>query len=110
MSRSHTLSPQARDALAVLGTDIAVARRARRWTMEDLAERVGTSIPTLRKIEHGNPTVAIGTVFETAAVLGIDLFGAAGNDLGSLLDRHRTGLVVLPARIRETQAPVHDDF
>ena len=74
----------------------------------ELAERVGVSPVTIRKVERGDPTVALGTAFEAAVVVGVTLF----HD-----DRERraieAGLVdamlaVLPAAIRHP--PVDDDF
>ncbi|MBA2317861.1 MAG: helix-turn-helix transcriptional regulator [Euzebyales bacterium] len=55
---------------------MARARRERRWTVAALAERAGISPVTLRKVEKGDPTVALGAAFEVATLLGIHLFGA----------------------------------
>lgn len=63
-------TPKARDAARVLGAQIAAARRRRRWTAERLAEQVNVSLPTLRKIERGDPTAAMGTVLDAAVALG----------------------------------------
>lgn len=109
MARAQTYSPQARDAVALLGLEIARARRARRWTITDLAERAGVSQMTVRSAEKGALTVAIGTVFEIAAILGIDLF-APPEEIGGLLDRSRDRLALLPSRVREPVVDVDDDF
>ena len=109
MARTQTYSPQARDAVALLGLEIARARRARRWTIADLAERAGVSQMTVRSAEKGALTVAIGTVFEIAAILGIDLFGPP-EALGDLLTRSRDRLALLPSRVREAVVDVDDDF
>ena len=110
MRRTHPYSPQTIDAVRVLGLEVAHARRARRWTEADLAERVGISAVTLRNIERGMPTVGIGMVFEAATILGIHLFGADRDGLRSMVERGRDRLALLPARVREPTGPVRDDF
>jgi transcriptional regulator with XRE-family HTH domain len=110
MRRPHTYSRQTLDAARVLGLDVARARRQRRWTAEELAERAGISPVTLRKVEQGDPTVALGTAFEVATLLGIELFGADRDGLTSLVDRGRERLAMLPARVRSPAGEVHDDF
>lgn len=74
MTSARTYSAQNRDAVRLLGLEIARARRERRWTIPDLGERAGVSDVTVRAAEKGVVTVAIGTVFEIATILGIDLF------------------------------------
>jgi len=108
--RAHPYSPQTIDAVRVLGLEVARARRARRWTVAALAERAGISAVTLRNIERGVPTVGIGTVFEAATILGIDLFGADRDGLRSMVERGRDRLALLPARVREPAGAVRDDF
>ena len=109
MARAQTHSPQTRDAVALLGLEIARERRARRWTIADLAERAGVSQVTVRSAEKGALTVAIGTVFEIAAILGIDLF-APPERMSDLLSRSRDRLALLPSRVREPVVDVDDAF
>jgi transcriptional regulator with XRE-family HTH domain len=108
--RARTYSRQALDAAQVLGLEIARARRERRLPIAELAERAGVSRITVRAVENGTPTVAVGTVFELATILGIDLFGADRSQLPELLARGRDRLALLPARVREPSTPVDDDF
>ena len=42
-----------------LGQAISLARRRRRWTQQDLAERVGASANTVRRMEAGYPGTAL---------------------------------------------------
>ena len=105
-----TYSVQAREAARLLGLEIARARRERRWPVAELAERAGISRPTVRAVESGAPTVAVGTVFELAAILGIDLWGADPSQLPELLARSRDRLALLPARVRQPLTPVDDNF
>lgn len=105
---TKVISRSAHAALEVLGLRVAAARRERRWTAESLAERAGVSPMTLRKIERGDPGVAVGTVFEVATLVGVELWesGRAGLDdvAGSVRDR----LSLLPKRVRTRD--VDDDF
>jgi transcriptional regulator with XRE-family HTH domain len=110
LRRAHPYSPQTIDAVRVLGLEVARFRRARRWTETALAERAGISAVTLRNIERGAPTVGIGTVFEVATILGINLFGADRDGLRLMVDRGRDRLALLPSRVREPTGPVNDDF
>ncbi|HEX8080668.1 MAG TPA: helix-turn-helix domain-containing protein [Jatrophihabitans sp.] len=110
MSQVRTYSQQTVDAARLLGLEIARARRARRWTINELAERAGVSRITVRAAEAGTPTVAIGTVFELTTILGIDLFGASPAELPELLAGGRDRLALLPARVRQPATPIDDDF
>ncbi len=108
--RTRSYAPQTRDAVAVLGSQIGLARRDRGWTAAELAERVGVSAPTISKLENGSPTVAVGIVFEAATMLGIALFGVEGPELSRLARQGRERLALLPSRVYRTQEPVDDDF
>lgn len=46
-------------ALADFGENLRIARKRRRETMQSFAERMQVSVPTLRKMEAGDPTVSI---------------------------------------------------
>lgn len=46
-------------ALKNLGENLKVARKRRRETMESFAQRMQVSVPTLRKMEAGDPTVSM---------------------------------------------------
>ena len=109
MQRPRAHSGATVEAAALLGSRIRLARRERFWTLEQLADRVGVGVVTMRKVERGDLTVAIGTVFEAATIVGVTLFD---DDLrlrrfeaGRIDDR----LALLPKRI---QLPKHidDDF
>jgi len=110
MRRPHTFSRQTLDAARVLGLEVAQARREHHWTAAGLAERAGISLVTLRKVERGDPTVALGTAFEVATLLGVSLFGADRNELSNYARRARERLALLPARVREPARAVDDAF
>jgi transcriptional regulator with XRE-family HTH domain len=96
------------EALQLLGEQIRLGRRARHWTQAALAERVGISRATLAKAENGDPGVAIGTVFELAALAGTTLFQPDQERLSMDLDRTRARSALLPKRVVEKEAD--DDF
>lgn len=110
MRRSHTYSPQTLDAARVLGLRIAEGRRRRRWTQAELCERAGVSKATLRNAERGEPTVAIGVVFELATLVGVELYGAPPGELRNLVSRESDRLALLPAHVYPRQVSVDDDF
>lgn len=110
MRRSHTYSPQALDALRVLGLRIAEGRRRRRWTQAGLCERAGVSKATLRNAERGEPTVAVGVMFELATLVGVELYGVSPGELRSLAARESDRLALLPAHVYPRQVRVDDDF
>ncbi len=102
------LSPVSSEALRLLGARVRLGRRQRRWTVEGLAERVGVSPTTIRKVEHGDATVAIGTAFEAAVLVGVALFhdDAARRALEG--DALAARLALLPAVVRPLT--IDDDF
>lgn len=105
----HYLSPTV-DAARVLGQQLAAARRRQRRTAQDVADRVGTTRVTLRRIERGDPAVALGLYFEVATILSVPLFGAEGRALAELAARGERELALLPARIDVRPVDVDDDF
>jgi transcriptional regulator with XRE-family HTH domain len=103
-------SPYATDAAQFLGAQISVARRERRWSQRDLAERAGITTDTLSKIERGNLGVAVGTAFEVAALVGVPLFYEDRSRLTLDLDRTRARSALLPQTVRKPRREVDDDF
>ncbi|MCL2581778.1 MAG: helix-turn-helix domain-containing protein [Streptosporangiales bacterium] len=110
MRRARTYSPQALNAARVLGLRIAEGRRERRWTQAELSERAGISRVTLGHAERGEPTVQIGLMFELATLVGVELFGVPANQLGSIVDRERDRLALLPAHVYRKRGKADDDF
>lgn len=94
----------------MLGVEVTARRKERRWTEADLAERAGISRTTLRKVERGDTTVAVGTVFDVATLVGVVLF----HDTPSQVARERgvieQRLALMPDRIRTRAQEIFDDF
>ncbi len=105
--RVRTFSAVTRQACHALGTEIARARRERRWPQAELAERVGVSLGTIRAVERGTPSVTLGVALEAASVLGIDLLGGAEH-AAERTAVNRRALTLLPQRVRTVA--VDDDF
>lgn len=56
------LPPATAAALEKLGADLAVARLRRKESLRTWANRMGVSVPTLQRMESGDPAVGIGIV------------------------------------------------
>ena len=110
MKRSRRYSPYALEAAQLLGARVRLARRERRWSMQELAARAGITTPTLSRIERGDPTVGLGVAFETAALVGVPLFHEDRSRLIVELDRARDRIALLPQRVRTRKEGVSDDF
>lgn len=102
-------SPYTLEALQLLGEQIRLGRRERRWNQAELAERAGVSVRTLNRVEHGDPRVALGTAFELAALTGVFLFQPDRERLSMDLDRTRARSAILPKRVRRSDQ-VDDEF
>lgn len=90
-------------AVTKLGEDINRARRRRRMTQQSLAERIGASLTTIKRMESGDPRIPLHFVARTLHVFGeIDrlrqLLDSAEDEIGlSLMDDQ------LPKRIRTSR-------
>lgn len=103
-----SLSPIATEAAKLLGARVRLARKRRGLTVAQLAERVGVSRVTVQKIERGDPTVALGTAFEAATLLGVTLFHEDPARRRIESTRVDDMLALLPDTVR--LAPRDDDF
>ncbi|ETD81661.1 helix-turn-helix transcriptional regulator [Rhodobacter capsulatus] len=109
MERLQPLSLATRRMLALLADEIQARRKLLRWSEQDLADRLGCARKTVRALESGKPSVAIGTVFEAAVLVGLDLFGGEA----AVEARHaetRLRLDLLPRRIHSRKPELKDDF
>ncbi len=104
------LSPNAADAVALLGQLIRRARIEKKMATAEIAVRSGVSRGLLHRIERGDPGCAIGAVFEVAAVVGVSLFDAEPTAMARALETNREVLQLLPQSIRRQRREVDDDF
>jgi transcriptional regulator with XRE-family HTH domain len=66
------LPPATAAAIQKLGADLAVARLRRKESLKTWAQRMGVSIPTLQRLEAGDPGVGIGIVATALWLLNRD--------------------------------------
>jgi len=86
-------------ALAKLGADISLARRQRYLSQASLAERMGASVSTVRRMEQGDPRIPIHFIARALHVFGEvkaleNVLDTANDDIGLMLMDER-----LPKRI-----------
>ena len=110
VQRARTYSPYVQEAAQLLGEQVRMARRGRRWSQNELAERAGITPGTLIKIERGDLSVRLGTAFEVASLVGVPLFHADRSQLTLDLDRTRARSALLPERVRSGKGEVKDEF
>lgn len=84
----HTLPAAAAQALRALGENLAIARLRRRESQREWAGRLGCSVPTLIRLERGDPGVGVG-LYVTALwligrVSGLPEVAAPADDRGAL--------------------------
>lgn len=66
-----TLPAAARKHLRDLGGDLAIGRLRRKQSLKDWAMRLNVSVPTLMRMERGEPSVAIGVYATNLWLLGL---------------------------------------
>jgi transcriptional regulator with XRE-family HTH domain len=98
------------DAVQLLSSLIKTARKERKLTMQDLADRAGISRGLVQRIEKGDMKCSIGAVFEVAAILGVKLFDADETSLSKNLRHSEDKLALMPKSIRKKTRVIHDDF
>ena len=75
-----SLPPEAANALAELGEHLALARVRRKESQRQWALRIGVSVPTLIRMERGDPSVSVGVYTTVLWLLGLS---GALSDLAS---------------------------
>lgn len=110
MKKRRAYSKYAEEAATLMGEQIKLGRKQKRWTENELAERAGISRATLQKIEKGDMSCAVGLVFEVATLVNIPLFEQDRYPLSRQVEQIRDKVALLPRRIRTRQDAVNDDF
>lgn len=106
---TSTLPRAARQALAKLGEDIAVARKKRRISTVSMAERAFISRGTLYKVEKGDPSVSMGIYVTVLSILGLieglgNLADRSTDALGLDIDEDRLPKKVQPRSRKKTRS------
>lgn len=81
-SKKQKIFPQHRKILEQFGENIKLARKRRKLTTTQVAERAAINRTTLYHIEQGKPSVAIGAYFNVLRVLNLheDFLKLAADD------------------------------
>ncbi|WP_026768680.1 helix-turn-helix domain-containing protein [Asinibacterium sp. OR53] len=81
-SKKQIVFPKHQKILEQVGEQIKLARKRRKLTTMQTAERAGIDRSTLYEIERGNPSVSLGAYFNTLRVLGLqdDFLKLAADD------------------------------
>jgi transcriptional regulator with XRE-family HTH domain len=66
------MPPSTASGLQKLGADLAVARLRRRESLKTWAKRMGVTVPTLMRLESGDPTVSVGILATALWLVGRD--------------------------------------
>lgn len=81
-SKKQILFPKYQKILETMGENIRLARKRRKLTTIQVAERAAINRSTLYEIEKGNASVSLGAYFNTLRVLGLqdDFLKLAADD------------------------------
>jgi transcriptional regulator with XRE-family HTH domain len=110
MSKSSSalaqMPPATLAALAQLGADLAVARLRRKESLKTWAQRIGISVPTLLRLEAGEPSVSLGVLATALWLVGRDqtlaTLATPKEDRGALELDVRQAEALGKARVRAT--------
>jgi len=98
----RTLHPEVLNSIVQLGFHLKGARKRRRWTLSQFAQKVGVAKSTLQRMENGDPAVSLGVFVNAIFMLGLDA------EIKNLLipEKDTRGFIELtarlPKRIRKT--------
>lgn len=97
---TQQVPPSSVRALKRLGSNISKARRRRRWTQQAMAEQIGASVSTVRRMEAGDPGIAVQHLVSVLSAFGEmeqlnDLLDTRRDVIGQLLQDGE-----LPQRVR----------
>ncbi len=110
MTKTRPYSKYAQEAVKLLCKQIQLARKQRRWSENELAERAGIARATLQRIEKGDMACTIGLVFEVATLVGIKLFDADSETLRGKVVETEERIALLPKHIHPVKKVVDDEF
>lgn len=107
---ARTYSRYSREAMILLGDLIRTARKERKMTAQEVADRAGISRGLLQRIEKGDPKCELGATFEVATIVGIKLFDAEATTLTQHIRQTEDKLALLPKSVRKKVKVADDDF
>lgn len=107
---ARTYSRYSQEAMALLGSLIRAARKERKMTAQELADRAGISRGLLQRIEKGDPKCELGATIEVATIVGVKLFDAEATTLTKHIRQTEDKLALLPKSVRKKVKVADDDF
>ena len=87
-TKKQIIYPKHPEILSAMGEQFTLARKRRSLTLVQVAERAGIHRETLRKVEKGDASVALGSYFNVLRVLNLEkdfLKLAADDEFGKKL-------------------------
>ena len=108
--KTQPYSRYSAEAMQLMSSLIKVARKERKLTTQDIADRAGISRGLVQRIEKGDMKCSIGAVFEVAAILGVKLFDADETSLTKHIRQNEDKLALMPKSIRKKTRVINDDF
>jgi len=107
---ARTYSRYSLEAITLLGKLIRAARKERKMTAQEVADRAGISRGLLQRIEKGDPKCELGATFEVATIVGVKLFDAEVTTLTRHIRQTEDKLALLPKSVRKKAKDADDDF
>ena len=91
----EALSSKTLISLKKIGENLRLARKKRKMSIHDLANRIATSYQTVTRMEKGDPKVGIGIIAAALDIFGLEsqlreLAAPEKDTLGLTLERERT--------------------
>lgn len=94
----------------LLGLSIRAARKENGISEAELAERAGVSRGVVQRVEKGDLSCGVGTVFELAYIVGIQLLDLDNQGLSQQISQVENKLTLLPKAIHQSSKVINDDF
>lgn len=107
---TRTYSRYSLEAITLLSKLIRVARKERKMTTQEVADRAGISRGLLQRIEKGDPKCELGATFEVATIVGVKLFDTKATTLSRHIRQIEEKLALLPKSVRKRTKDADDDF
>jgi transcriptional regulator with XRE-family HTH domain len=114
MTKGSVVHPGVQRGLVKLGRDIALARRVRKLSSQDMADRMGVDRGTLRRLEQGDPGVSLNTLAMALSALGMmerlaEIVDRATDDIGLMAVQSKIPKRITRPRSSRPGSDVADD-